>query len=109
MLQEMRKIREALGVPQPDLTVSEEAAMIESPTDMAEALVFLAKFRTGLEKAHMSAAEATMQMAGVEKAIPQSNPPWKPHGPFGPTTISGQERPRVPTLVPQDWATGLCS
>ena len=101
MLQEMRKLREKLGVPQSDLTVSEEAGLFESPSTMAEVLENLATYRVGLEVAHISGAEASMHMAGVEKALPTNTPPWKPHGPHSPPEISGQDRPRVPTLVPQ--------
>ena len=101
MLQEMRKLRETLGVPQQDLTVSEEAGLFESPSDMAEMMQNLATYRVGLEQAVISAAGETIHMAGVEKSLPATTPPWKPHGPHSPPQISGQERPRVPTLVPQ--------
>ena len=104
MLQEMRKLREKLGVPQNNMTLSEEAGLFESPTDMAEVLHNLSIYRVGLEVAHLSAAVETANMAGVEKALPASNPPWKPAGPNCPTVISGQDRPRVPTLVPQSFS-----
>jgi len=111
LTEEMRKIRESFGLPQSNRTFGEEAARIDSPQDLAEVLTHLANYRAGLERAQAEGSLTAAQMGHVEKAIPPAQPlatvdrmaKGNKEG-----KISGQERPRVPSLVPQNFsATGF--
>ena len=102
MGQMVQQLKKDWGVPLEEGTLSDEVHR-QSTEGLQQAVQSVAKFRVQLEKAHMSAAETSMQFQQTQQSVPMVHPPWKAAGPSQVPTISGQERPRVPLLSPHSY------